>query len=75
MARWHIRYGTFWAIQWSFDWWLSLGIHADLRHRGAFGPYIDVHVGPAIISLGRHPVFTDKEEAKLSFSRGGIPWP
>ena len=74
MAKWHICYGRFWAVQWSINWCLSLGVHIDGRWRLAYGPYIDLHAGPAIVSLGRHPVFTSQEESQLTFSRGGIPW-
>lgn len=75
MARWYIKHGSWWMVQWSFDWWFSLGIHIDLRRRDRYGPYVDVHAGPCILSVGRHPIYTDREESRLTFGRGGEPWP
>ena len=71
MARQHIHHGSWWMVQWSFDWWFSLGLHIDFRVREAYGPYVDFHVGPFSISLGRVPLYTDEEEALLTHSRGG----
>ena len=59
-------------MQWSFDWWCSLGIHIDCRRRDTYGPYVDFHLGPAILSLGGRPVYTDDVELLLFGSRGGI---
>jgi len=80
MARWRIHYGRWWMLQWSWNGWLSLGIHVDFRHRPTdtpelrpgYGPYLDLHVGPAILSLGNRPVYTDAEEAQLTTCRGGV---
>ena len=72
MAQWYIRHGSWWMLQWSFNWWVSLGVHVDFRRRASFGPYIDLHFGPAILSLGRHPAYTDEVEKALTFSRGGL---
>lgn len=58
-ARWGVRYGRWWMIQWSLDGSASLGIHVDPRariaERGRFGPYLDLHLGPIVVSLGYHP--------------------
>lgn len=79
MARWVIKSGRWWMLQYSWNWWLSLGIHVDFRHhptdtpelRPAYGPYVDFHVGPAIFSVGNRPVYTAVEEAQLTTCRGG----
>lgn len=46
-------------IQWTFNGTLSLGVHIDPLTRvsdsGPFGPYIDIHLGPVVVSLGNHP--------------------
>jgi hypothetical protein len=58
-ARWGVRWGDHWMIQWSLDGTLSLGVHLDPRTRqadaGGYGPYVDVHTGPVVVSLGNHP--------------------
>jgi len=78
MARWGIRYGRLWAVQWVLAPWVSLGIHMDFsRHidsRGrTFGPYVDFHVLVLIISLGWQPAYSGELERALSISRGGVP--
>ena len=77
MARWHLRYGRWWMLQWSWNGWLSLGVHVDFRRRPVgegktYGPYIDIHVGPAILSVGNNPVYTSDLEMHVSVCRGGI---
>lgn len=46
-------------VQWSFDGTMSIGVHVDPIRRqgstGTFGPYVDIHVGPFVLSVGRHP--------------------
>lgn len=46
-------------VQWSLDGTLSLGVHVDplTRHgdAGLYGPYVDFHLGPVVVSVGRHP--------------------
>lgn len=80
MACWHLRSGRWWMVQWSFAGWLSLGIHIDPRSRlidaGKYrgrrsGPYIDIHLGVFIISLGRLPEYTPPDQYKAWMSRGG----
>lgn len=59
MLRWGVRWGSWWLLQWSLDGSLSLGIHVDprrrLAERGPFGPYVDLILGPVVLSLGYHP--------------------
>lgn len=74
---WHVRHGRWWALQWCWDWWFSLGIHVDLRHRHrsdglVYGPYVDLHLGFAVLSLGNNPIYAGDIEASCSVSRGGI---
>lgn len=62
MAYWHISHGSWWTWQWCWDGFFSLGIHVDFRRRftgstlDPYGPYLDIHLGPAILSLGYWPV-------------------
>ena len=76
MAKWHLKHGSWWMVQWSWAGWLSLGIHIDPRiHRSEennFGPYVDFHIGPAIVSLGRCPHYTHPDTYFSYGSRGGI---
>jgi hypothetical protein len=59
--RWGCRSGRFFAIQWIMDGSLSLGIHVDPLIRqwgegpGTYGPYVDLHLGPFILSIGNRP--------------------
>ena len=76
-SKWGIKYGKFWAIQWVFDGWISLGIHIDFKHRSrsdgiTFGPYIDLHLIKFIVSLGWNPAYSTDLEKVISVSRGGL---
>ena len=57
--RWGYRYGDRWMVQWALDGTFSLGVHVDPVARqaeaGPFGPYVDLHIGPIVVSIGRHP--------------------
>lgn len=72
---WHIHHGKWWMIQWQLDWWLSLGVHIDLKRRThaqlgvPFGPYIDLHVGPFLLSVGRNCYFAHDPDVH---GRGGV---
>lgn len=59
MARWGLRAGRWYMIQWTLDGTVSLGVHVDPLRRsgdhGPFGPYVDVHLGPVVVSVGNHP--------------------
>lgn len=74
---WHVCHGAWWMVQWQFDGWASLGVHLDLKRRYtaregiAFGPYIDLHLGCFIVSLGVNPRFSqDLDSPRLL--RGGV---
>lgn len=58
-ARWGVRYGSWWAVQWSVDGTFSIGVHVDpvprRSARGRYGPYLDLHVGLIVVSFGVHP--------------------
>ena len=76
MSKWHCRYGDWWMVQVVWDGWVSLGIHVDFKHRTdsfghSFGPYVDLHLGIVIVSLGWHPAFSTDLERVSSVSRGG----
>ena len=80
MYRWYIYYGSWWALQflWPPD-WFSLGIHIDPRYRvrgdkKTFGPYIDLHLGFWILSLGNHPIYSSEFDQSVSVSRGGVSY-
>lgn len=73
---WHIHYGSWWAIQWCFDFWFSFGIHFDLKNRTradgkSYGPYVDFHLFCFIVSLGYHPNLSGDIEKLIGVSRGG----
>lgn len=70
-----MRYGAWWAAQWQPG--ISLGVHVELRTRVTnsgvrFGPYIDVHVGPLVLSIGRNPIYAGEVDLLQSYSRGGL---
>jgi len=57
--------------QWELDGWFSLGIHIDFRHRHRgdglhYGPYVDLHLGFFILSLGLNPVYAGEIDLKTS---------
>jgi hypothetical protein len=57
--------------QWQLDWWFSLGLHIDFRHRRrgdglTYGPYVDFHLGFVIVSLGWNPVYAGEVELRNS---------
>ena len=64
-------------VQACFAGWFSLGLHLDLRcrrtGRGAtYGPYLDLHLGCVILSVGNNPVLSGEIEASVGGSRGGM---
>lgn len=77
-TAWHLRYGSWWALQWCADGWLSLGLHVDPRTRRhartglVYGPYLDLHLLIVIVSLGRRPQLSGELERSVSVSRGGL---
>lgn len=74
---WHLKYNSWWMVQWTWDWWFSLGVHLDLRQRinarnkQKYGPYIDFHLGFVIVSIGVNPVYSGEIDSTCSVSRGG----
>lgn len=69
MAGWHTHHGRFWAAHWCWDGFFSLGVHVDLKRRRTarqgirYGPYADLHIGPAVLSLGVNPIYTTDDYA------------
>jgi hypothetical protein len=77
MSGWNLRYGRWWMIQWQADGWFSLGLHLDFRRRRRadgikYGPYLDVHLGWVIFSVGRNPAYSGDLDKLIGISRGGI---
>lgn len=72
-----MRYGGWWLWQWALDGTLSLGVHLDPCRRtadsGPYGPYLDLHLGVAVLSLGYHPARANGIVAL--FGQGGIMRP
>ena len=76
MAVWYERHGNWWMIQWCSGGWFSLGFHIEFRTRAVqtgqkFGPYVDLHIGLFIISVGRNPYYSSAWEGIISAGRGG----
>lgn len=77
MAAWHLRHGRWWMVQWTLDYWFSLGVHLDLKPRRCartgerYAPYVDLHLGCLILSFGVNPVRSGELESVISVSRGG----
>lgn len=73
--RWGVAHNTWLAVQWSTEYALSLGLHLELRTRlnaagDRYGPYVDLHVPFAIISVGRRPVYSHDWDSFIA-GRGG----
>jgi len=71
-----MRWGSWWAIQDRTCGW-SLGLHLEPHtHRTnagvAYGPYLDVHVGSRVYSVGRNPIYAGEVALLSSYSRGGL---
>lgn len=72
-----MRYGSWWAVQWGWDRVSSLGIHVEFRARVTnegvrYGPYLDLHVPGAVISVGVNPIYAGELDLIQSYSRGGL---
>lgn len=70
-----MRYGSWWAVQRNAG--LGLGLHFELRTRVTnagvrYGPYLDLHIGQAVLSIGRNPIYAGEVDLIQSYSRGGI---
>ena len=78
MSAWNLHHGSWWMIQWSFDGWFSIGLHVDFRKRinstsnAPYGPYIDIHLGCFILSVGRNPAHSGELDRIISVGRGGL---
>lgn len=81
---WNVRYGELWMIQWQLSWWVSIGIHCDLKRRRVsggqyagmtYGPYVDLHCIFCIFSLGWHPYLTGEIQNVSGIARGGVSVP
>jgi len=61
MAKWNLKYGSWWMLYWSLDYMVSFGFHIDFKRRKTgrdkkpYGPYIDIHFLWFILSFGYHP--------------------
>lgn len=72
---WQIRHGSWWMLQWQFDGWFSLGLHIDFKRRVhgryfvPYGPYLDLHIGPCILSVGRNCYLATDG---INAGRGGV---
>jgi hypothetical protein len=58
-------WGSWWAVQLYRNRYVSLGVHVDFRR-----PYVDLHLGWLIISLGRNPVITNERDRLRGSCRG-----
>ena len=59
---WH---GSWWAVQLYVAPYLSAGLHIDLLR-----PYLDVHAGWLIVSIGSRPVITNAVDRYRHSCRG-----
>jgi hypothetical protein len=68
-ARYHSKiwllWGKGWAVQLYRNRYLSLGVHVDWGR-----PYMDLHIGWLIVSLGDNPVITNAEDEHRHSCRG-----
>jgi hypothetical protein len=86
-SGWEVRHGSWYMVQWGWEkrWgmrvpfagWLSFGVHIDTvtRHnnRGCkYGPYVDLHAGLLVISVGRNPYYSSEYHSICGHSRGGV---
>lgn len=81
-----MRHGKWWCLQWcwqelwgrrlAFAGWISLGVHVDFKKRVAkgvvYGPYMDLHLGVIVLSVGVNPSYSGAYHAIAGHSRGGI---
>lgn len=84
LRGWNIRYGACWMLQWQLNGWLSFGAHLDLIQRRAssgrfaglkYGPYLDLHLGVVIVSLGWRPYLSGELVNESGIARGGYSVP
>lgn len=70
-GSWWRCYGDWWMLQGACAGWLSFGLHLDFRRRQrgdglSYGPYLDLHLGCLILSLGWRPVYAGEIELHTS---------
>lgn len=74
---WGIAYGRWWMVQYALSGALSLGLHVDPCRRagdaGPYGPYLDLHLGPVVLSVGYHPARANGLVAL--YGQGGVMRP
>lgn len=58
-------WGPWWAVQLYRGAYVSLGLHLDFRR-----PYVDLHLGWIIVSIGRNPVVTNERDRLRGSCRG-----
>ena len=58
-------WGAFWAAQIAAGHYFSIGVHVDWAR-----PYVDVHLGWLIVSVGRNPVLTAERDRLRGSCRG-----
>lgn len=84
LRGWNIRYGACWMLQWQANWWLSFGVHVDPKRRRvsggpfagkSYGPYLDLHLGVLIVSLGWRPYLSGELVNESGIARGGFSVP
>jgi len=74
--KWYMFCGKYWMIQYTFNWWLSFGVHIDFKRKYTgknkipYGPYIDIHFLFFIISFGINPRYSNEYSANI-IGRGG----
>jgi hypothetical protein len=81
LRGWNVRYGLLWMLQWQLAGWVSLGIHLELATRRAsggpfeglsYGPYLDLHLGVVIVSVGWRPFLSGEVWTLSGAARGGV---
>jgi hypothetical protein len=57
---------------------VSLGVHVDSRRRRTgteglrYGPYVDLHLGRVVVSVGVNPIFAGDLDLLIPSARGGL---
>ena len=73
-----MRYGRWWSVLPVQERCLSLGVHLDTRARRTageglrYGPYVDLHLGWVIVSVGVNPIYAGEVDLLIPSARGGV---
>lgn len=73
-----MRWGAWWAVQTARSIGpVNFGAHVELRARATnagvrYGPYLDVHLPFAVVSVGRNPIYAGELDLLRSYARGGV---